>query len=168
MHPGRLYLNVPGYLGEGGDCHPQGGRPRPADGYRNGRYQREDHTFNSAFYICSTTWNGDWITPKEHTSLPEAPDLAGLRRFRWEVNERVVRDEILDSSGARHILQIAQRCRLCEAYLVAAVFVICSGESTPRLDICTSARPEDTESCFSGHELSRLAETWHHHVLGGR
>lgn len=31
---------------------------------------------------------------REHTSLPEVPDLARIEAFQMEVNERVVRDEI--------------------------------------------------------------------------
>lgn len=31
---------------------------------------------------------------KEHTALPETPDLARTEAFQMEVNERVVRDEI--------------------------------------------------------------------------
>ena len=31
---------------------------------------------------------------KEHTALPEIPDLARIEVFQMEVNERVVRDEI--------------------------------------------------------------------------
>ena len=31
---------------------------------------------------------------REHTALPETPDLAQIEAFQMEVNERVVRDEI--------------------------------------------------------------------------
>ena len=61
---------------------------------RNGRYQREDHTFNSAFYDLLNGLEKRLDYAREHTSLPEAPDLARIEAFQMEVNERVVRDEI--------------------------------------------------------------------------
>ena len=61
---------------------------------RNGRYQREDHTFNSAFYDLLNDLEKRLDYAKEHTALPETPDLARIVAFQIEVNERVVRDEI--------------------------------------------------------------------------
>ena len=61
---------------------------------RNGRYQREDHAFNSAFYDLLNDLEKRLDYAREHTSLPEAPDLARIEAFQMEVNERVVRDEI--------------------------------------------------------------------------
>lgn len=61
---------------------------------RNGRYQKEDHTFNSAFYDLLNDLEKRLDYAREHTSLPEAPDLARIEAFQMEVNERVVRDEI--------------------------------------------------------------------------
>ena len=61
---------------------------------RNGRYQREDHTFDSAFYDLLNGLEKRLDYAREHTSLPETPDLARIEAFQMEVNERVVRDEI--------------------------------------------------------------------------
>ena len=61
---------------------------------RVGRYQKEDHTFNSAFYDLLNDLEQRLDYAKEHTALPEAPDLARIEAFQMEVNERVVRDEI--------------------------------------------------------------------------
>ena len=61
---------------------------------RNGYYQREDHTFNSAFYDLLNGLEKRLDYAKEHTSLPEMPDLPRIEAFQMEVNERVVRDEI--------------------------------------------------------------------------
>ena len=61
---------------------------------RNGRYQREDHTFNSAFYDLLNGLEKRLDYAREHTSLPETPDLARIEAFQMEVNERVVRNEI--------------------------------------------------------------------------
>ncbi|WP_243149408.1 nucleotidyltransferase domain-containing protein [Colidextribacter sp. OB.20] len=60
---------------------------------RNGRYQKEDHSFNSAFYDLLNDLERRLDYAKEHTSLPEMPDLARIEAFKMEVNERVVRDE---------------------------------------------------------------------------
>ena len=61
---------------------------------RNGRYQREDHAFNSAFYDLLNDLEKRLDYAREHTSLPETPDLARIEAFQMEINERVVRDEI--------------------------------------------------------------------------
>lgn len=61
---------------------------------RNGRYQREDHTFNSTFYDLLNGLEKRLDYAREHTSLPEEPDLARIEAFQMEVNERGVRDEI--------------------------------------------------------------------------
>ena len=61
---------------------------------RNGRYQKENHTFNSAFYDLLNGLKKRLDYAREHTSLPETPDLARIEAFQMEVNERVVRDEI--------------------------------------------------------------------------
>ena len=61
---------------------------------RNGRYQKEDHSFNSAFYDLLNDLERRLDYAKEHTSLPEMPDLARIEAFKMEVNERVVRDEL--------------------------------------------------------------------------
>lgn len=61
---------------------------------RNGRYQREDHTFNSVFYDLLNDLEQRLDYAREHTSLPETPNLAQIEAFQMEVNERVVRDEI--------------------------------------------------------------------------
>lgn len=61
---------------------------------RNGRYQRKDHTFNSAFYDLLNNLEKRLDYAREHTSLPEAPDFARIEAFQIEVSERVVRDEI--------------------------------------------------------------------------
>ena len=61
---------------------------------RNGRYQKEDHTFNSAFYDLLNDLKKRLDYAREHTSLPETPDLARIEAFQMEVNEKVVRDEI--------------------------------------------------------------------------
>ena len=61
---------------------------------RNGRYQREDHTFSSAFYDLLNDLEKRLDYAREHTSLPETPDLARIEAFQMAVNERVVRDEI--------------------------------------------------------------------------
>ena len=61
---------------------------------RGGRYQKADHTFNSAFYDLLNDLEKRLDYAKEHTSLPEVPDLARIEAFQMEVNERVVRDEL--------------------------------------------------------------------------
>lgn len=61
---------------------------------RSGRYQKEDHTFNSAFYDLLNGLEKRLDYAKAHTSLPETPDLARIEAFQMEVNERVVRGEI--------------------------------------------------------------------------
>lgn len=61
---------------------------------RSGVYQKEDHTFNSAFYDLLNDLEKRLDYAKEHTSLPETPDLTRIEAFQMEVNERVVRDEI--------------------------------------------------------------------------
>ena len=61
---------------------------------RSGVYQKEDHTFNSAFYDLLNGLEKRLDYAKEHTSLPEMPDLTRIKPFQMEVNERVVRDEI--------------------------------------------------------------------------
>lgn len=61
---------------------------------RRGGYQKADHTFNSAFYDLLNDLERRLDYAKEHTSLPEKPDLARIEAFQMEVNERVVRDEI--------------------------------------------------------------------------
>lgn len=61
---------------------------------RNGYYQKADHTFNSAFYDLLNGLEKRLDYAKEHTALPETPDLAQIETFQMEVNERVVRDEI--------------------------------------------------------------------------
>ena len=61
---------------------------------RGGRYQKEDHTFNSAFYDLLNDLEKRLDYAREHTSLSETPDLAQIEAFQMEVNERVVRDEI--------------------------------------------------------------------------
>ncbi len=61
---------------------------------RGGRYQKEDHTFNSAFYDLLNDLEKRLEYAKENTALPETPDLARIEAFQMEVNERVVRDEI--------------------------------------------------------------------------
>ena len=61
---------------------------------RSGVYQKEDHTFNSAFYDLLNGLEKRLDYAKEHTSLPEMPDLTRIKAFQMEVNERVVRDEI--------------------------------------------------------------------------
>ena len=61
---------------------------------RNGHFQNEDHTFNAAFYDLLNGLEQRLDYAKEHTSLPESPDLARIEAFQMEVNERVVRDEL--------------------------------------------------------------------------
>jgi len=61
---------------------------------RGGRYQKEDRTFNSAFYDLLSDLEKRLEYAKENTALPETPDLARIEAFQMEVNERVVRDEI--------------------------------------------------------------------------
>ena len=61
---------------------------------RSGRYQKADHTFNSAFYDLLNDLERRLDYAKEHTALPETPDLARIEAFQMEVNERVVRDEL--------------------------------------------------------------------------
>ena len=61
---------------------------------RNGCYQKEDHTFNTAFYDMLNDLEKQLDYAREHTALPETPDLAQIEAFQMEVNERVVRDEI--------------------------------------------------------------------------
>ena len=61
---------------------------------RSGRYQKEDHTFNSDFYDLLNDLEKRLEYAKQNTSLPEAPNLARIESFQMEGNERVVRDEI--------------------------------------------------------------------------
>lgn len=61
---------------------------------RNGRYQKEDHTFRPEFYDLLRQLERRLDYARVHTSLPEEPDLARIEAFRMEVNERVVRGEI--------------------------------------------------------------------------
>lgn len=61
---------------------------------RNGRYQREDHTFNSDFYDLLDDLERRLDYAAKHTSLPEAPDMASIEAFQMETNEKVVRGEI--------------------------------------------------------------------------
>ena len=61
---------------------------------RNGHFQNGDHTFNAAFYGLLHDLEKRLDYAKEHTSLPESPDLARIEAFQMAVNERVVRDEI--------------------------------------------------------------------------
>ena len=51
---------------------------------RNGRYQKENHTFNSAFYDLLNGLEKRLDYAREHTSLPEAPDLARIEAFQME------------------------------------------------------------------------------------
>ncbi|MDE7004597.1 MAG: nucleotidyltransferase domain-containing protein [Oscillospiraceae bacterium] len=60
---------------------------------RNGRYQKEDHTFSAEFYELLNDLEKRLDYAKQNTSLPEAPDLARIEAFQMEVNERVVRNE---------------------------------------------------------------------------
>ncbi len=61
---------------------------------RNGRYQKEDHTFSAEFYDLLNDLEKRLDYAAKHTSLPETPDLAVIEAFQMEVNERVVRGEI--------------------------------------------------------------------------
>lgn len=61
---------------------------------RNGRYQKEDHTFRPEFYDLLRQLERRLDYARAHTALPEEPDLARIEAFRMEVNERVVRGEI--------------------------------------------------------------------------
>ena len=61
---------------------------------RSGCYQTEDHTFNSAFYDLLNDLEKRLDYAKAHTSLPERPDLEGIKAFQMEVNEKVVQGEI--------------------------------------------------------------------------
>jgi len=55
--------------------------------------------------------------------------------------------------GARHILQILTAAGY-EAYLVGGcVRDLLRGVPPHDWDICTSARPEETEACFAGHQI---------------
>lgn len=61
---------------------------------RGGQYQKEDHTFNSAFYDLLNTLEKRFEHAKENTALPEEPDLKQIEEFQIDINERVVRGEI--------------------------------------------------------------------------
>lgn len=61
---------------------------------RNGHYQKADHTFNDDFYDLLNDLEKRLEYAKQHTALPEAPDLARIEAFQMEVNESVIRNEI--------------------------------------------------------------------------
>ena len=61
---------------------------------RNGRYQKTDHTFHADFYELLSDLERRLDYAAKHTSPPETPDMAAIKAFQMEVNERVVRGEI--------------------------------------------------------------------------
>lgn len=61
---------------------------------RGGLYQKEDHTFNSAFYDLLNDLEKRLEYAKKSTALPEKPDWKRIEKFQMEVNERVVRGEV--------------------------------------------------------------------------
>ena len=61
---------------------------------RNGRYQKTDHTFHADFYELLSDLERRLDYAAKHTPPPETPDMAAIKAFQMEVNERVVRGEI--------------------------------------------------------------------------
>ena len=61
---------------------------------RNGRYQKTDHTFHADFYELLSDLERRLDYAAKHTPPPEPPDMAAIKAFQMEVNERVVRGEI--------------------------------------------------------------------------
>ncbi|MBD5462589.1 MAG: nucleotidyltransferase [Lachnospiraceae bacterium] len=61
---------------------------------RGGEYQKEDGTFDEAFYDIVSDYERKLDYAAAHTHLPDEPDMEKVQEFVMSVNEKVVRDEI--------------------------------------------------------------------------
>lgn len=57
---------------------------------RNGKYQNEDGTFNSAFFDIVEENRKRLEYAKEHTALPHSPDLKKIEEFVMDVNRKSI------------------------------------------------------------------------------
>ncbi len=84
---------------------------------------------------------------------PKRWRLTCIEAFQTRVSKKVVEMQFEFSSGAKHILQTLTGAGY-EAYLVGGcVRDLLRGEEPHDWDICTSARPEETEGCFAGQRI---------------
>ena len=61
---------------------------------RQGKFQKEDGTFDESFYDMLSDFEKRLHYAAEHTELPEEPDMLKIQELVMTINERVVRDEI--------------------------------------------------------------------------
>ncbi len=61
---------------------------------RGGEYQKEDGTFDEAFYEIIADYEKKLDYAAAHTYLPEEPDMERVQEFVMAVNEKAIRDEI--------------------------------------------------------------------------
>ena len=84
---------------------------------------------------------------------PKRWRLTCIEAFQTRVSKKVVEMQFEFSSGAKHILQTLTGAGY-EAYLVGGcVRDLLRGVEPHDWDICTSARPEETEGCFAGQRI---------------
>ncbi len=84
---------------------------------------------------------------------PKRWRLTCIEAFQTRVSKKVVEMQFEFSSGAKHILQTLTGAGY-EAYLVGGcVRDLLRDEEPHDWDICTSARPEETEGCFAGQRI---------------
>lgn len=57
---------------------------------RNGKFQREDGTFDSSFFDLINEYEKRLEYDKENTSLPEKPDINKIQELAVEVNRSIV------------------------------------------------------------------------------
>lgn len=60
---------------------------------RNGKFQKEDHTFDETFYELLSEYEKKLDYAAKHTDLPEEPNMKEVQEFVMSVNERVIMDE---------------------------------------------------------------------------
>lgn len=71
---------------------------------RNGEYQKTDGTFSEAFYDIVAEYERKLEYAAAHTELPDEPEIQRVQEFVMAVNEKVVRDEILDYEPKRFLV----------------------------------------------------------------
>lgn len=94
MHLIRLYLMCIDIL-EKGDIITY----READhellmSIRNGKYQKEDGTFDTSFFDIVDAYEKRMNNAAENSALPDKPDYHKIEQFVMDVNEKVIRNEI--------------------------------------------------------------------------
>ena len=57
---------------------------------RNGKYQKEDHSFTPEFYEILDKYDAAFRYAADHTVLPDKPDMARIQYFLREVNLQTV------------------------------------------------------------------------------